>query len=137
MCIFLFFVLLDPDGAATPESSSHVLMITLGAVRKRRRRSRRKHSEQKLLQEIAHLVRLITWPKILEQRVLEHAIGVDRFEVGKEEAKGAPRYVLKHFFDLLGTVAPADLLQNGLALQLVRESWPDEHAGEVDAYDVG
>ena len=131
MCIFLFFVLLDPDGAATPESSSHVLMITLGAVRRRR-----KHSEQKLLQEIAHLVRLITWPKILEQRVLEHAIGVDRFEVGKEEAKGALRYVLKHFFDLLGTVAPADLLQNGLALQPVRESWPDEHAGEVDADDV-
>ena len=45
--------------------------------------------------------------------------------------------MLQHFFDLLGTVAATDLLQDGLPFESVRESGPHEHGCEINTYYVG
>ena len=64
------FVFVDTNGRTAAQCGSHVLALGAACVGK--------HSEQKLLQETSHIARLITGAHILNQRVLEHAIGVGR-----------------------------------------------------------
>ena len=105
--IFLVLVLFDVDVAAASKRGSHMLMAGLGV------RRRRDHLQESL-QEIAHA--LICRSKILQQRVLKHAVGIDRFEIGEQEPIGALRHMLQHLFDLLWRVSPADLFQYSFAL---------------------
>ena len=102
----MVFVLLDADVAAASKRGGHVLMA-LGVQR------RRDHLQESL-QEIAHA--LTSGSKILQQRVLKHAVGIDRFQIGEQKPIGALRHMLQHLFDLLWRVSPADLFQDRFAL---------------------
>ena len=64
----------------------------------------------------------MTWTKILHERVLEHAIGVGRLQIGEQETERALRHILQHLFDLLGTEVSRDLLEDGLSFQPVRRA---------------
>ncbi len=97
--IFMVLVLLDADVAAASKRGGHVLMA-LGV------RRRRDHLQESL-QEIAHA--LICRAKILQQRVLKHAVGIDRFQIGEQEPIGTLRHMLQHLFYLFGRVSAADL----------------------------
>ena len=78
MRIFLGF--LDTNGRTAATCGSHVLALGAACVGK--------HSEQKLLQETSHIARLITGAHILNQRVLEHAIGSDVFRSANRKPNG-------------------------------------------------
>ena len=70
-------MLVDQNGAAAPKRGSHMVVGMRGVFKE--------HSVQKLLQQRAH-ARLLTWAKILHQRILERAVGVGRFQVDEQEA---------------------------------------------------
>ena len=100
-------MLVDQNGAAAPKRGSHMVVGMRGVFKE--------HSVQKLLQQRAH--RLLTWAKILHQRVLEHAAFIGRLEVAKEKAIRTFRHVLQHLFYLFGAVASANFLNNCFALE--------------------
>ena len=103
-------MLVDQNGAAAPKRGSHMVVGMRGVFKK--------HSVQKLLQQSAH-ARLLTWAKILHQRILEHAVFIGRLEVAKEKAERTFRHVLQHLFYLFGAVASANFLNDCFALEPV------------------
>ena len=101
-------MLVDQNGAAAPKRGSHMVVGM---------RVFKEHSVQKLLQQRAH--RLLTWAKILHQRVLEHAAFIRSLEVAKEKAIRTLRHVLQHLFYLFGAVAAAYFLNYRFALKSI------------------
>ena len=99
-------MLVDQNGAAAPKRGSHMVVGM---------RVFKEHSVQKLLQQRAH--RLLTWAKILHQRVLEHAVFIGRFQVAKEKAIRTFRHVLQYLFNLFKAKASADFFYDCFALE--------------------
>ena len=76
----------------------------------------RRHKVQQPLQQSAHP---LCGAQILHQAVLVHLVGVTGFQIDEEKTKRALADVLKQFFDLFGSVAAADLFQDGLAFKSI------------------
>ncbi len=103
-------ILVYQDCRAAAECSSHVLGLAVGACGE--------HFQQKSLQKSAHIFFafcLLTRAQILDQRVLEHAVGVRRLQVGEQEAKRTLRHVLQHLLHFLHGKRP--LISSMMALR--------------------